>query len=264
MPRVSQDADSVRGTGAGARFDLFPSVHVAGGRVVHLVGDGQVPEPDRSDPVEAALAFQEQGATWLHLVMAEPAHGTPSLEQARRVIEAVSIDVQLMCRAGVDDEAALERVLATGCARYNLGRSALTDLDWCTAAIARYGERVGVSLPVRWTDHGPRLAGPGQGTDAGDLWQALTVLDDAGCGRYVVTDVSREGNLSGPNLALFTEVCERTGAAVLAAGGIATLDDLRAVAALAPHAVDGALIGRALYCGAFTLSQALACVATSV
>ncbi|RLU87626.1 bifunctional 1-(5-phosphoribosyl)-5-((5-phosphoribosylamino)methylideneamino)imidazole-4-carboxamide isomerase/phosphoribosylanthranilate isomerase PriA [Streptomyces griseocarneus] len=257
MPRVPQAQEA----GAGVRFELFPSVHVAGGRVVHLVGDGQVPEPGRSDPVEAALSFQEQGATWLHLVMAEEEGGGFDLGQARRVIDAVSIDVQLMCRAGVDDEAALERVLATGCARFNLGRSALTDLRWCAAAIARHGERIGVSLPVHMTGRGPRLAGPGRGTDAGDLWQALTVLDDAGCARYVVTDVSREGSLSTPNLGLFGEVCDRTAAAVLAAGGIAALDDLHAVAALAPRGVDGALVGRALYSGAFTLSQALACVA---
>ncbi|WP_317453577.1 HisA/HisF-related TIM barrel protein [Streptomyces sp. CBMA152] len=257
--------DTVPGQEAGvrARFELFPSVHVAGGRVVHLVGDGQVPEPDRSDPVAAAVAFQNQGATWLHLVMAEEEDGGFDLDLARRVIKAVSIDVQLMCRAGVNDETALEQALASGCARLNLGRSALTDLNWCAEAIARHGERIGVSLPVHLTDRGPRLAGPGRGTDAGDLWKTLAALDDAGCSRYVVTDVSREGKLSSPNMRLFREVCDRTTAAVLAAGGIATLDDLRAVAALAPHGVDGALIGRALYSGAFTLSQALACVATS-
>ncbi|MEV5950125.1 HisA/HisF-related TIM barrel protein [Streptomyces sp. NPDC051993] len=246
-----------------ARFELFPSVHVAGGRVVHLVGDGQVPEPDRTDPVEAALAFQEQGASWLHMVVAEEDAQGFDLAQARRVTEAVSIDVQLMCRAGVSDEATLEEALATGCARLNLGRSALTDLRWCAAAIVRHGERIGVSLPVHVTDHGPRLAGPGQDTDAGGLWTTLALLDDAGCSRYVVTDVSREGSLSRPNIELFREVCDRTAASVLAAGGIVTLDDLRAVTTLAPHGVDGALIGRALYSGAFTLSQALACVASS-
>lgn len=228
---------------------------------MHLVGDGQVPEPDLSDPVEAALAFQEQGATWLHLVMAEEEGGGFDLGQARRVIEAVGIDVQLMCRSGVENEPALEQVLATGCARANLGRGALTDLHWCATAIARHGERIGVSLPVRLTGRGAHLAGPGRGTDAGDLWRALAVLDDAGCSRYVVTDVSREGYLSGPNMGLFREVCDRTAASVLAAGGIATLDDLRAVATQAPGGVDGALIGRALYSGAFTFSQALACVA---
>ncbi|WP_327260106.1 HisA/HisF-related TIM barrel protein [Streptomyces sp. NBC_01232] len=262
MSRLSKDAVAVQQAGTGTGFELFPSVHVAGGRVVHLVGDGQVPEPDRSDPVAAALAFQDQGATWLHLVMAEEDDGGFDLPQARRIIEALTIDVQLMCRSGVHDTATLERVLATGCARLNLGRSALTDLPWCAEAIARHGRRIGVSLPVHLTGHGPRLAGPGRGTDAGDLWKALTVLDEAGCTRYVVTDVSREGSLSTPNLELVAEVCRRTTGGVLAAGGIATLDDLRTVAALAPHGVDGALIGRALYSGAFTLAQALACVAT--
>lgn len=176
--------------------------------MVHLVGDGQVPELDRSDPIEAALAFQEQGATWLHLVMADEEGAGSGLRQARDIIEAVSIDVQLMCRSGVDNEAALERALDTGCTRFNLGRSALSDLQWCAEAITRHGERIGVSLPVHLTGNGPRLAGPGRGADAGDLWQALAMLDDVGCARYVVTDVSREGSLSAPNLELFRRVCD--------------------------------------------------------
>ncbi|WP_431043394.1 HisA/HisF-related TIM barrel protein [Streptomyces sp. P1-3] len=238
---------------------MFPSVHVAGGRVVHLVKDGQVPEPVRTDPVEAALAFQKQGATWLHLVMAEEeGNGGFDADTARRIIGTVDIDVQLMCRAGVVDDDSLARALDTGCNRLNLGRGSLADLRWCAAAIARHGERLGVSLPVRCTTGGLRVAGLGPGGDSGELGDVLRVLDRAGCARYVVTDVGREGTLSGPNLGLFHEVCARTPAAVLAAGGVTTLQDLRAVAALAPHGVEGVLVGRALYADAFTLPQALA------
>ncbi|WKX71385.1 HisA/HisF-related TIM barrel protein [Streptomyces sp. XD-27] len=239
---------------------MFPSVHVAGGRVVHLVKDGQVPEPVRTDPVKAALAFQEQGATWLHLVMAEDGSGGFDVDTARRVIGAVDIDVQLMCRAGVVDDDSLARALGTGCTRLNLGRGSLADLRWCTTAIARHGERLGVSLPVRRTGGGLRVAGLGPVADSGELGDVLSVLDRAGCARYVVTDVSREGTLSGPNLGLFRDVCGRTPAAVLAAGGVTTLEDLRAVVALAPHGVEGVLVGRALYADAFTLPQALAAV----
>ncbi|MFJ7209929.1 HisA/HisF-related TIM barrel protein [Streptomyces sp. NPDC098789] len=257
MPR---DAVSGQETAGGRGFELFPSVHVADGRVVHLVGDGHVPEATLTDPVHVALAFQEQGARWLHLVVAEDDSAGGGLVQARRIIDAVSMNVQLMCRRGIDDDRALEAALDTGCTRLNLGRSALTDLTWCADAVTRHGARLGVSLPVRigGPGRGLRLAGPG-GSDAGSLWDAVTVLDAAGCARYVVTDVSREGTLAGPNTSLFTHVCARSTAGVLAAGGIASLNDLRTVADLAPHGVDGALVGRALYTGAFTLPEALAC-----
>ncbi|MFJ7206560.1 HisA/HisF-related TIM barrel protein [Streptomyces sp. NPDC098789] len=261
MAGVPGDAASGQETSGGGGFEVFPSVHVADGRVVHLVGDGHVPEVGRTDPLQVALAFQEQGARWLHLVVAEDdGDSDGGLLQARRIIDAVSMDVQLMCRRGIDDDRALEAALDTGCTRLNLGRSALTDLTWCAAAVARHGARLGVSLPVRTGDlaRGLRLAGPG-GSDAGGLWDAVAVLDAAGCARYVVTDVGREGTLTGPHTGLFTEVCARSTAGVLAAGGIASLDDLRAVADLAPHGVEGALVGRALYAGAFTLSEALAC-----
>lgn len=247
------------GRGNRGDFTVFPSVHVAGGRVVHLVQDGHVPEPVRTDPVETALAFQEQGATWLHLVMTEE-NGGFDADTAGRVIDAVDIDVQLMCRAGVTDDASLARALGTGCTRLNLGRGSLADLHWCATAIARHGERLGVSLPVRFTDHGPRVAGLRPGADSGDLGDVLSVLDRAGCARYVVADVSREGALSGPHLDLFKHVCTHTPAAVLAAGGVTSLQDLREITTLAPHGVEGALIGRALYAEAFTLPQALATV----
>jgi phosphoribosylanthranilate isomerase len=237
-------------------FTVLPSIHVADGRVVHLVRDGYVTEPVRTDPVRTALEFQQHGARWLHLVMIEQRGGF-DVDAARRIIRAVDMDVQLMCRAGVVDDDSLRRALATGCARLNLGRGALADLGWCARAVARHGDRLGVSLPVRSTGAQRRVAGLGHRIDITDLDHALTILDRAGCARYVITNVSREGTLSGPDLTLFTDVCATTPAKVLAAGGISTLDELRAVAALAPHGVEGALIGRALYTDAFTLPQAL-------
>ncbi|MFD4867840.1 HisA/HisF-related TIM barrel protein [Streptomyces sp. NPDC058412] len=248
---MSQKTQEVSG-----EFTVFPSVHVADGRVVHLVEDGHVPEPVRTDPVNCALAFQNEGAQWLHLVMTEERGGFDA-QYAARIIAALDLKVQMMCRAGIHDDASLGRALETGCARLNLGRGALADLTWCARAIARHGDRIGVSLPVRTTGQGRRVAGL-NGADLGALWDVLARLDEAGCARYVVTDISREGSLAGPNLALFEEVCARTPAAVLAAGGITTLRDLQAVAALASHGVAGALIGRTLYAGTFTLPQALA------
>ncbi|MFI0220609.1 HisA/HisF-related TIM barrel protein [Streptomyces lydicus] len=238
-------------------FTVFPSIQVAGGKVVHLVKDGQIAELVRTDPVEVALAFQEQGASWLHLVMTEEGGGF-DVATARRVIGAVDIKVQLMCRAGIVDNDSLARALDTGCTRLNLGRGALADLRWCATAIARHGARLGVSLPVRCTPRSWRVAGLGSGADSGDLMDVLSVLDRAGCARYLITDVSREGAQSGPNLALFQEVCARTPAAVLAAGGVTTLQDLQAVMALAPRGIEGVVIGRALYTNVLTLPRALA------
>lgn len=243
-------------------FTVLPSIHVADGRVVHLVQGGYVSEPVRTDPVRTALEFQQHGARWLHLVMTEERGGF-DVDTARRIIRAVDMDVQLMCRAGVVDDDSLRRALATGCARLNLGRGALADLGWCARAVARHGDRLGVSLPVRSTGARRRVAGLDRWIDVADLDHALTILDRAGCARYVITDVSREGALSGPNLALFTDVCATTPAKVLAAGGISTLDELRAVAALTPHGIEGAVIGRALYTDAFTLPQALHAVSDS-
>ncbi|PPK65184.1 HisA/HisF-related TIM barrel protein [Actinokineospora auranticolor] len=233
-------------------FTVFPSIHVARGRVVHLVGDGHVPEPVRVDPVRTALEFQRQGATWLHLVAVDD-----DIDTVRRVIGAVDIDVQLMCRDTLTDDASLDRALATGCARLNLGRSALTDLDWCARAVSRHSDRLGVSLPVRTVDDARHVAGPGHGTTVATLTDVITTLDQAGCTRYVVTDVTREGTLSGPNFPLFEDVCAATPTPVLAAGGISSLGELRSVATLAPRGVAGAIIGRALYANAFTFSQAL-------
>jgi phosphoribosyl isomerase A len=237
-------------------FTVLPSIHVARGRVVHLVQDGYVPEPVRADPVRTALEFQRDGARWLHLVMIEQDGGF-DIDAARQIIAAVDIDVQLMCRAGVVDDNTLDLALSTGCTRLNLGRGALADLAWCARAVTRHGNRVGVSLPVRSTGARRYVAGLGRQTSVAELSNALAILDRAGCSRYTITDVSKEGSLSGPNLRLFTDVCADTPAKVLAAGGISTLDELRAVATLAPHGVDGALIGRALYAEAFTLPEAL-------
>ncbi|MDT0449244.1 HisA/HisF-related TIM barrel protein [Streptomyces hesseae] len=239
-------------------FTIFPSVHVAAGQVVHLVEDGYVPEPARTDPVGCARAFQDEGAQWLHLVMTEEADGF-DVDAAERVVRAVDLKVQMMCRAGIHDDASLQRALDTGCARLNLGRGALEDLAWCAQAIARHGQRLGVSLPVRIRDDGYRVVGL-RGADLGGLWNILAALDHAGCSRYVITDVSKEGALKGPNLRLFEDVCAHTPAAVLAAGGITTLSDLKAVADLRHQGVEGALIGRALYAGTFSLPEALAAI----
>jgi phosphoribosylanthranilate isomerase len=167
------------------------------------------------------------------------------------------LDIKVEMSGGIRDDASLDAALATGCARVNIGTAALEKPDWCASAITRYGDRVAVGLDVR----GTTLAARGWTQDGGDLWEALTRLDAQGCARYVVTDVTKDGTLQGPNLDLLRQVCAATPAPVVASGGVSSLDDLVALAGLAPVGVEGAIVGKALYAGAFTLPQALAAVA---
>ena len=154
---------------------------------------------------------------------------------------------------GIRDNASLDRALATGCTRVNLGTAALEDPQWTARAIARHGDAIAVGLDVR----GTTLAARGWTREGGQLWEVLARLDDAGCARYVVTDVTKDGTLRGPNLDLLREVCARTTAPVVASGGISSLDDLRALRGLVGEGVEGAIVGKALYAGAFTLPEAL-------
>jgi phosphoribosyl isomerase A len=161
---------------------------------------------------------------------------------------------------GIRDDESLKAALATGCARVNIGTAALENPQWCAAAIAEYGDKVAVGLDVQIVDGAHRLRGRGWETDGGDLWEVLDRLDREGCSRYVVTDVTKDGTLTGPNLELLRAVGDRTDAPVIASGGVSSIEDLQAIASLTGHGVEGAIVGKALYAGRFTLPQALAAV----
>ncbi|MDQ3475485.1 MAG: HisA/HisF-related TIM barrel protein, partial [Actinomycetota bacterium] len=135
----------------------------------------------------------------------------------------------------------------------NLGTAALEDPEWTASAIAEFGEKIAVGLDVR----GETLSARGWTREGGNLWEVLARLDAQGCARYVVTDVLRDGTMTGPNVELLGKVCEATNRPVIASGGVSTLDDLRMLAALVPDGVEGAIVGKALYEAAFTLPQAL-------
>lgn len=234
-------------------LELLPAVDVADGQAVRLVQGEAGSETRYGDPLAAALAWQSAGATWIHLVDLDAAFGRGgNRELLARVVAAVGVQVELS--GGIRDDAGLEAAMATGCARVNLGTAALEDPDWTRSAIARYGDRVAVGLDVR----GTTLAARGWTRDGGDLWETLARLDADGCARYVVTDVTKDGTLRGPNLDLLREVCARTDRPVVASGGVAALEDLRVLRELVPAGVEGAIVGKALYAGAFTLEQALA------
>ncbi len=236
-------------------LELLPAVDVADGLAVRLVQGEAGSETSYGDPVAAALQGPRDGAQWVHLVDLDAAFGRGSnRELLARVVSTLDVRVELS--GGIRDDASLEQALATGCARVNLGTAALESPEWCARAIATYGDRVAVGLDVR----GTTLAARGWTSDGGDLWQVLARLDAEGCARYVVTDVRRDGTLTGPNLELLRQVCAATDRPVIASGGVSSLDDLRALRELVPAGVEGAIVGKALYAGAFTLPEALAAV----
>jgi phosphoribosylanthranilate isomerase len=240
-------------------FTLLPAVDVADGLAVRLVQGEAGTETNYGDPLEAALAWQRDGAEWVHLVDLDAAFGRGSnRELLARVVGELDVLVELS--GGIRDDASLAAALATGCARVNLGTAALEDPVWCAKVVAEHGEQVAVGLDVRITEQGHRLAARGWTEDGGDLWEVLERLDRDGCSRYVVTDVSKDGTLQGPNVELLREVCARTDAPVIASGGVSSVDDLVALAALSRDGVEGSIIGKALYAGAFTLPEALAAV----
>ncbi len=234
------------------RLELLPAVDVAGGKAVRLYQGKAGSETSYGEPLEAALEWQDSGAEWIHLVDLDAAFGRGSnAEILAEVVRAVDVKVEMS--GGIRDEDSLERALATGCVRVNLGTAALEDPEWAASAIGRYGERIAVGLDVR----GETLAARGWTREGGNLWEVFTRLEEAGCARYVVTDVTKDGTLHGPNLHLLRDVCAATSRPVVASGGISSLEDIAELRTLVPIGVEGAIVGKALYAGAFSLSDAL-------
>ena len=234
-------------------LQLLPAVDVADGQAVRLVQGAAGSETDYGDPLDAALAWQSQGAEWIHLVDLDAAFGRGS--NAPLLAEVVrKLDVAVELSGGIRDDASLQAALSTGATRVNLGTAALENPEWCDRVCGEYGDRVAVGLDVR----GHQLAARGWTREGGDLFEVLGRLEKAGCARYVVTDVLRDGTLTGPNVSLLLEVCQRTKKPVVASGGVSKLDDLRQLAALEPAGLEGVIVGKALYAGAFTVEEAIA------
>jgi len=233
-------------------LELLPAVDVKDGKAVRLVQGELSKETNYGLPLEAALDFQSSGAEWIHLVDLDAAFGLGSnAELLADVIGTLDIKVELS--GGIRDDESLRRALATGCTRVNLGTAALENPEWTSRVICEFGDRIAVGLDVR----GQTLSARGWTRDGGDLFETIQRLDRDGCARYVVTDVTKDGTLQGPNIELLKSVCAVTKAPVVASGGISNLDDIKNLAALRSIGVEGAIVGKALYAGAFTLQQAL-------
>ncbi len=230
---------------------LLPAVDVTAGQAVRLVQGEAGTETGYGDPLEAALRWQHDGAEWVHLVDLDAAFGRgDNRELLAEVVRKLDVAVELS--GGIRDDESLDAALATGAARVNVGTAALENPDWVRRAIARVGDRIAVGLDVR----GTTLAARGWTRDGGELFEVLERLDADGCARYVVTDVRRDGTLTGPNVELLASVTAATDRPVIASGGVSALADLEAIAAV--PGVEGAIVGKALYAGAFTLPEALA------
>ena len=235
------------------RLILLPAVDVKDGQAVRLVQGALENETKYGNPLDAALDFQNAGAEWIHLVDLDAAFGIGSnAELLAKVVGALDVKVELS--GGIRDNESLDRALATGCARINLGTAALENPDWTAQVIAKHGEKIAVGLDVR----GHTLAARGWTTEGGNLFETIDRLDRDGCARYVLTDVAKDGTLMGPNINLLKEVAAATDRPIIASGGVSSLADLEALRELTGIGVEGAIVGKALYAGAFTLSEALA------
>jgi phosphoribosylformimino-5-aminoimidazole carboxamide ribotide isomerase/phosphoribosylanthranilate isomerase len=232
---------------------LLPAVDVADGKAVRLTQGEAGSETSYGDPVDAAVDWASQGAEWVHLVDLDAAFGRGDnralLADVVRQLEGVKVELS----GGIRDDASLEAALEMGATRVNLGTAALENPEWAARVIGQYGEAIAVGLDVR----GTTLAARGWTKEGGDLWEVLDRLEDAGCARYVVTDVTKDGTLQGPNVDLLRQVLERTERPVVASGGISSLADIAALRELVPLGLEGTIVGKALYAGAFTLREAL-------
>lgn len=235
------------------KLELLPAVDVADGKAVRLTQGEAGSETNYGDPVEAALEWVQQGAEWIHLVDLDAAFGRgsnlPILKRVIKQAKGVNIEVS----GGIRDDRSLDEALESGAKRVNLGTAALENPEWTAHAIGQYGEAIAVGLDVR----GTTLAARGWTKEGGDLWEVLKRLEDAGAARYVVTDVLKDGTLKGPNLQLLRDVLDHTAKPVVASGGVSDLSDLEALRELVPLGLEGAIIGKALYNGNFTLVEAL-------
>jgi 1-(5-phosphoribosyl)-5-[(5-phosphoribosylamino)methylideneamino] imidazole-4-carboxamide isomerase/N-(5'phosphoribosyl)anthranilate isomerase len=234
------------------KFELLPAVDIKAGRAVRLK-QGEIRDKTiYGSPIECALDFQKAGATWLHLVDLDAAFGVGSnADLVLEVINSLSIKVELS--GGIRTDESLSRALATNCERVILGTAALEDPKWASTVIQKYGQRVAVSLDVR----GESLAARGWVREGGNLYEAITRLADDGCALFIVTDISKDGTLTGPNFELLERVCNFSKVPVIASGGISSLKDLEKLVAMQDIGIQGAIVGKALYESAFTLADAL-------
>ena len=234
-------------------LELLPAVDVADGKAVRLTQGEAGSETDYGSPLEAAQTWIDAGAEWIHLVDLDAAFGRGDNRKVIQEVVDACVGIKIELSGGIRDDASLEAALSAGATRVNLGTAALENPEWTEKVIARFGDQIAVGLDVR----GTTLAARGWTKEGGELFDVLERLEQAGCARYVVTDVTKDGTLKGPNLELLRQVMEKTDKPVVASGGISTLEDISALRQLVPLGLEGAILGKALYAKRFSLEQAL-------
>ena len=235
------------------KLELLPAVDVANGQAVRLTQGEAGTEESFGHPLQAALDWIEAGAEWIHLVDLDAAFGRGNNQAVIQEVIQQSGQTKIELSGGIRDDRSLESALAMGATRVNLGTAALEDPNWTASVIEKYSDQIAVGLDVR----GTTLAARGWTKEGGDLFEVLQRLEDAGCARYVVTDVTKDGTLRGPNLELLKMVMSKTDKPVVASGGISSLEDIENLVGLVPLGLEGAILGKSLYAGRFTLQQAL-------
>ena len=235
------------------KLELLPAVDVAGGKAVRLTQGEAGSEEDFGHPIDAARDWIAAGAEWIHLVDLDAAFGRGHNREVIAEVVRASGETKIELSGGIRDDASLKAAIDLGAARVNLGTAALENPEWTEKVIAQYGNQIAVGLDVR----GTTLAARGWTKEGGDLFEVLERLEQAGCSRYVVTDVTKDGTLKGPNLELLKQVMQFTKKPVVASGGISSLEDISNLKELVPLGLEGAILGKSLYAGRFTLQQAL-------
>ena len=234
-------------------LEILPAIDVKDGVAIRLTKGELDNQSKYGDPLEVAGEFVKSGVKWIHLVDLDAAFGLGNnFEILDSIIKSVDIKIQLS--GGIKDDESLNRALTTNCSRINLGTAALDNLEWVESVIKKHGDKIAVALDV----DGKVLSPRGGSKSGGDLFQMITRLDKSGCARYVLTDVNRDGALSGPNLELLKEVTSFTKTPIVASGGVSSLSDVKSLMQLTDQGVEAVIIGKALYTGAFTLAQAIA------
>jgi len=235
------------------KLELLPAVDVAAGKAVRLTQGEAGSEEDFGHPLDAAKDWIAAGAEWIHLVDLDAAFGRGDNRAVIAEVVRAAGDTKIELSGGIRDDSSLDAALALGAARVNLGTAALENPEWTDTVIAKYGEQIAVGLDVR----GTTLAARGWTKEGGDLFEVLARLEASGCSRYVVTDVTKDGTLRGPNIELLKQVMDFTNKPVVASGGISSLEDIENLKALVPLGLEGAILGKSLYAGRFTLEEAL-------
>ena len=233
-------------------LNVIPAIDIKGARAVRLKQGKKDHVTDYGDPVERAYEFQRAGAEWLHVVDLDAAFGEGS---NWKIVESIvkQIDIKVEVSGGIRDDRSLDRALSSGSHRVTIGTAAMENPAWISEKFEDLAEKIIVALDIR----DGRVATRGWTEETVPYREAIKRLDGVGCLRYMVTDISKDGTLTGPNLSLLEDVASNTESSVIASGGVALLEDIASLRHLVALGIEGAVIGKALYEGVFTVAEAI-------